>query len=213
MAAGTIFSMAIATGQLPAWPTIGEGVVAFAIVLALLGIWPLIGLLLSFGLRDGGRWVLLSATCSGLAPALFLGVLTLASSSNVGKDIATVELALAWMWALPATGLFLLRITRTGRPLPPAAAFVRMFGSRWREDLPGVQTEWGEVRTTRFSSRPILSVPGADFALPIELTDVPPGVGGRMRVTYDLRTGRIETIEVGGSDPVTLRTRRPHSWQ
>jgi len=198
MGAGTIFSLAIATGQAPAWPTIGEGIVAFAIVLALLGIWPLIGLFLSFGLRDGGRWVLLCLTSSGLAPALVLGVLTLASSSNVGTDVATVELALAWMWALPATGLFLLRITRTGRPLPPASAFARMFGSRWKADLPGVQTDWGEVRTTRFSARPILSVPGADFALPLELTEVLPGLEGRLRVTYDLRAGTIETVEVGG---------------
>ncbi len=198
MGTGTIFSMAIATGQAPAWPTIGEGVVLFAIVMALLGIWPLIGLLLSFGLRDGARWVLLVLTCSGLAPGLFLGVLTLANSSNVGTDVATVELALAWMWALPAAGLFLLRITKTGRPLPPASAFFRMFGSRWREDLPGAQTTWGEVRTARFSARPILRVPGADFALPLELTGLL-RVGHRARVTYDLRAGRIETIEIGGS--------------
>jgi len=197
MGAGTIFSMAIATGQAPAWPTIGEGLIIFAIVLGLLGIWPLIGLLLSFGLRDGARWVLLCLTCSGLAPALVLGVLTLANSSNVGTDLATVEAALAWMWALPALGLFLLRVTRTGRPLPPVSAFIRMLGSRWREDLPAMQTEWGEVRTTRFRAQPVLSVPGADFAFPYELSDVLPGVGGRLRVTYELRAGRIETIEVG----------------
>jgi len=200
MAAGTIFSMAIATGQSPVWPTIGEGIIIFAVVLGLLGAWPLGGLLFSFGLRDGVRWVLLILTCSGLAPALVLGLLTIISSSNLGTDVATVELAVGWMWSLPLIGLLLLRVTRTGHPLPHASAFIRMFGSAWREKLPGVQTEWGEIRATPFRARPFLRVPGADFSVPPELIDLLPRVTGGIRVTYDLRAGRIETVEVGAQE-------------
>jgi hypothetical protein len=75
-----------------------------------------------------------------------------------------------------------------------------MFGSRWREKLPGVQTEWGEIRTTRSAVRYTLSVPGADFTLSLEVTNLLLGAESRLRVTYDLRAGRIETIEVGNRE-------------
>jgi hypothetical protein len=193
---GTLFSMAVATGQSPAWPTIGEGIIVFGIVLGFLGIWPLIGFLLAFGIRDGMRWVLLCLACSGAAPALFLGSLLIFGAPHaMASDLITMEVALAWMWALPALGLILLRATHTGRPLPPAGAFVRMFGSGWRQSLPGLQTQWAEMRvdTVRYPMR----VPGADFALPPEAMNAVYAAGGRVRVAYDLRRGRIETIEVG----------------
>jgi hypothetical protein len=70
-----------------------------------------------------------------------------------------------------------------------------MFGSGWRQSLPGLQTQWAEMRvdTVRYPMR----VPGADFALPPEAMNAVYAAGGRVRVAYDLRRGRIETIEVG----------------
>jgi hypothetical protein len=191
MGAGTIFSMAIATRQAPLWPTIGQGIVIFAVVLGFLGSWPLIGLLLGFGLRDGLRWVLLSLLLSGLVPGVSLGALTLATSENRAEDFATLELALAWLWAIPALGLVALRAMHTGRPLPRLAAFAGMFGSGWREKLPGLQTEWGEV-AWRSTAGYVIRVPGADFWLPPELM----GVSGPVKVMYDLRAGRVETVQV-----------------
>lgn len=193
---GTIFSMAVATGQSPAWPTIGEGAVAFGIVLGVLGGGPLIGLLLSFGIRDGLRWVLLCLTLSGAVPAIFLGGLMLIGAPGApASEFLTMELALSWLWALPGLGLVLLRATHTGRPLPPVKVFVRMFGSGWRRSLPGLQTQWAEVLSG--SLRYPLRVPGADFALPPDAADAIYSAGGRALVTYDLQRGWIETIEVG----------------
>ena len=192
---GTIFSMAVATGQAPAWPTIGEGVFFFAVVLGLLGTWPLLGFVLAFGLRDGAGWVLFCLACSGVVPGLFLGgLLVIGEPRAPATDLITMEEALAWMWAAPLLGLLLLRVTHTGRRLPPVRAFARMLGSSWRESLPGVQTQWGEVRTG--SVRYPLHVPGADFALPAEALGQLYGSAGAIRVTYDLQRGRIETIEV-----------------
>lgn len=196
---GTIFSMAVVTGQSPAWPTLGEGILLFAIVLGFLGSWPLIGFLLAFGIRDGVRWVLLCLVCSGAAPALFLGSLLIVGAPHaMASDLVGMEVALSWMWALPVLGLVLLRATHTGRRLPPAKAFLRMFGSARRQRLPGLQTQWAEVRSD--SVRYPLRVPGADFALPPEAMDLVYAAGGRARVTYDLQRGRIETIEVGSGD-------------
>ena len=193
---GTIFSMAIATGQLPAWPTIGEGALAFGIVLAFLGSWPLIGFLLAFGIRDGLRWVLLCFTCSGAVPGLFLGaILVIGDPHAKASDLVAMELALSWLWAVPLLGLVLLRATHTGRPLPPVRVLAGMFGSDWRRRLPGLQTQWAEVRSGRL--RYPLRVPGGDFALPPDAADAIYAAGGRARVTYDLQRGRIETIEVG----------------
>ena len=195
MGAGTLFSMAIATGQAPVWPTIGEGIFAFAIVLGLLGIWPLLGFLLGFGLRDGARWVLFCLASSGVVPGLFLGGLLVFGEPHApATDLITMEEALAWMWAVPLLGLLLLRATHTGRRLPPVRAFARMFGSSWRESLPAVQTQWGEVRPGL--NRYPLHVPGADFVLPAEALGQLYGSAGAVRVTYDLQHGRIETIEV-----------------
>lgn len=196
---GTIFSMAVVTGQSPAWPTIGEGVLLFGIVLGFLGSWPLIGFLVAFGIRDGARWVLLCLTCSGAVPALLLGSLLVFGDPQANaSDLIAMEVALSWMWALPVLGLVLLRATHTGRPLPPAKAFIRMFGSGWRRKLPGPQTQWSAMRVD--SRRYPLRVPGADFALPPEAVDLVYAAGGRTRVTYDLQSGRIETIEVGTED-------------
>jgi len=116
----------------------------------------------------------------------------------MASDLVGMEVALSWMWALPALGLVLLRATNTGRRLPRANAFLRMFGSAWRQRLPGLQTQWAELRTD--SVRYPLRVPGADFALPPEAMDLVYAAGGRARVTYDLQRGRIETIEVGSGD-------------
>ena len=198
--AGTIFSMAVATGQSPAWPTLGEGVVIYLAVLGFLGSWPLLGFLLGFGIRDGSRWVLLCMALSGAVPALSLGsLMVFADPGANASDFLTMELALAWMWALPTLGLVLVRAAGLGRPLPRLPAFLRMFGSAWRQSLPGVQTQWGEA-VSGLGSRYELRVPGADFALPIEARAAVLGAGGRARVTYDLQRGRIETIEVGTED-------------
>ncbi|HEX9560457.1 MAG TPA: hypothetical protein VGA76_04425 [Candidatus Dormibacteraeota bacterium] len=194
--AGTLFSMAVATGQAPPWPTIGEGILIFAVVLGFLGSWPLIGFLVAFGIRDGLRWVFLCLVCSGAVPALFLGGLLIVGAPQANaSDLVTMEVALSWLWALPAIGLWLLRATHTGRPLPPAKTFLSMFGSGWRRKLPGLQTQWGDVRPGVV--RHPLRVPGADFALPPESMEAVYAAGGRARVTYDLQQGRIETIEVG----------------
>src|SRR6266851_1313937 len=136
--AGTLFSMAVATGQAPPWPTIGEGILIFAVVLGFLGSWPLIGFLVAFGIRDGLRWVFLCLVCSGAVPALFLGGLLIVGAPQANaSDLVTMEVALSWLWALPAIGLWLLRATHTGRPLPPAKTFLSMFRSGWRRKLPG----------------------------------------------------------------------------
>jgi hypothetical protein len=195
MGAGTIFTMAIVTGQAPAWPTIAEGVAIFSVVLGFLGAWPLVGFLLAFGVRDGLRWVLLCLTCSGAVPAIFLGgLLVLGSPQLPATNLIDMEVGLAWMWLIPALGLLLMRVTHTGRPLPRAAAFLGMFGSAGRRRLPGVQTQPAQVvRALRYPLR----VPGADFALPPDATDAVYASGGPVRVTYDLQRGRIETIEVG----------------
>jgi hypothetical protein len=198
MGAGTIFSMAIATGQSPLWPTAGEGVAIFLVILGFLGSWPLLGLLLGFGLRDGLRWVALALLLSGVLPALVIGILAVASSGNTFDQIASAELALSWMWALPALGLVALRATHTGRRLPRLRAFGRMFTRAWASELPGAQTQWGEIVPTS-RGRYVLRVPGADFYIPPELWRT----SGPMKVTYDLQTGRIETIQASGdsSDP------------
>ena len=194
--AGTIFSMAVATGQAPPWPTSGEGILIFAAVLSFLGGAPLVGFLFAFGIRDGLRWVFLCLVGSGAVPALFLGGLLIVGAPHANaSDLVTMEVALSWLWALPALGLWLLRATHTGRPLPPAKAFLGMFGSGWRRKLPGLQTQWGDVRPGVV--RHPLRVPGADFALPPESIEAVYAAGGRARVTYDLQQGRIETIEVG----------------
>jgi hypothetical protein len=193
---GTVFSMAVATGQDPPWPTIGEGILIFAAVLGFFGSWPLIGFLVAFGIRDGLRWVFLCLVCSGAVPALFLGGLLIVGAPQANaSDLVTIEVALSWLWALPALGLWLLRATHTGRPLPPAKTFLSMFGSGWKRKLPGLQTQWGDVRPGVV--RHPLRVPGADFALPPESMEAVYAAGGRARVTYDLQQGRIETIEVG----------------
>lgn len=196
MFAGTLFSMAVATGQAPFWPTVGEGIVVFGIVLAFFGTFPLLGFLFFFGPLEGARWVLLCLVCSGTMPALFLGGLLVFGAPDMPAiDLVVMEVALAWMWALPLLGLALMRATHTGRPLPSRGAFLHMFGSRWRERLPGVQTQPAEVLLDlrRFPLR----VPGAEFAIPAEAYGALFAQPGRVRVTYDLRRGRIETIEVG----------------
>lgn len=196
---GTIFAMAVATGQSPPWPTIGEGAFFYLLVLGFFGIWPAIGYVLGFGILDGARWVLLCLTCSGAVPGIFLGgLMGIGARGAPASDFLTMEVALSWLWGLPAIGLVLLRATRTGRPLPPVKAFVRMFGSGWRRSLPGPQTQWAEVRagTIRYPLR----VPGAEFALPPEAAGAIYSAGGRARVTYDLKRGWIESIEVGPAD-------------
>jgi hypothetical protein len=199
MGAGTIFTMAIVTGQDPLWPTIAEGVAIFAVVLGLLGVWPLIGLLLGFGIRDGLRWVLLCLTLSGAVPAVFLGgLLVIGSPGLPATSFVDMEVGLAWMWLVPLLGLALMRATHAGKPLPAVATFAGMFGSAFRQRLPGVQTQTATVvRAMRYPLR----VPGANFAMPPDAADAIYGSGGRVRVTYDLRSGRIDTIEVGVSEP------------
>lgn len=198
MGAGTIFTMAIVTGQDPLWPTAAEGVVAFAAVLGFLGSWPLIGFLLAFGLRDGLRWVLFCLTLSGAMPAVLLGgLLAIGSPGLPATDFIDMEVGLSWMWLLPLLGLVLMRATHTGRPLPRAATFAGMFGSAFRARLPGLQTHTASVaRAVRYP----LQVPGASFTMPREAADAVYGLGGPIRVTYDLQRGRIETIEVGAED-------------
>jgi hypothetical protein len=194
MFVGTLFSMAVATGQAPAWPTIGEGVFFFLIVLGVLGGAPLFGMVLWFGVRDGARWVLLCLACSGVMPGLVLGgIFGFAAPQAPATDLITTEVAVAWMWALPAGALALTRVTRFGGPLPPAGAYLRMFGSGWRKKLPGLQTQWGEVAADGYRLR----VPGAVFSMPVAARHAVLAAGGRARVTYDLQRGRIETIEVG----------------
>jgi hypothetical protein len=196
MGTGTIFSMAIVTGQDPPWPTAGEGVFLFAVVLGLVGIWPLVGLLYGFGIRDGLRWVLLCLACSGAAPAIVLGgIMVIGARDAPASDLVEMEAALAWMWGLPALGLAWMRATGTGRPLPRLVNFLRMFGRSWREQLPGPQTQEAQIVA---SARYPLSVPGADFALPPEAAGAIHAIPGPVRVTYDLQQGRIETIEAGG---------------
>ena len=201
--AGTIFTMAIATGQSPMWPTLGEGVVIFLVILGFLGSWPLLGLLVGFGLRDGLRWVLLTLLLSGSVPAIGIGVLGVAASGNTFDEIAAAEIGLAWMWALPALGLVALRATHTGRRLPRLRAFGRMFTRGWAAELPGPQTQWGEIVPA--GRRSVLRVPGADFNVPPELWRA----SGPVKVTYDLQTGRIETVQAqvpgASSDPFWSR--------
>ena len=197
---GTIFSMAIATGQASLWPTLGEGAFFYLLVLGFFGVWPMIGFIAGFGLRDASRWILLTLSLSGAAPGLFLGgLMVMGEPGAPGSDLVQVETAVGWMWAIPALGLLLLRGVGVGRRLPPLRAFLRMFGSHWREALPGVRTEPGEL-IGNIASRYRLRVPGADFALPVEAEAAILAAGGRARVTYDLRRGRIETIDVGAEN-------------
>ena len=192
MAVGTIFSMAIAVDGAPLWTSIGEGLAIMAGVLGVLGGAPLAGLCLGFGLRDGLRWVLLCLLLSGLIPAIFIGGLTAIASGNTFNQFAEVMIVLGWMWAIPALGLVLLRASHIGRPLPHLAAFAGMFGNGWRHRLPGEKTEWGEILVAPTRGGYQLRVPDADFWLPNELA----GVTGPVRVTYDLRAGTLETVEV-----------------
>lgn len=199
MGAGTVFTMAIVTGQDPLWPTVAEGLGIFAVVLGLLGIWPLIGLLLAFGIRDGLRWVLVCLSLSGAMPALVLGgLLAIGSPGLPASDFVDMEVGLAWMWLVPVLGLWLMRATHTGKPLPRASNFAGMFGSGFRQRLPGVQTRTAMVvHALRYPLR----LPDASFAMPPDAADAIYGSGGPVRVTYDLQRGRIETIEVGAEEP------------
>jgi hypothetical protein len=133
--------------------------------------------------------------------------------------------ALAWLWALPAAGLFTLKHLGFGRPLPSLQDWRHILDRASHESLPSaerLQTGNLDVREVVGSSgytmlSPILTVvtilarrvlerfvghaayelwtPEARFWLPPHLGEILVGNDKRGTIEYNLRNGRVLRLE------------------